>query len=91
MKKNQFGKFNDFNGFCENKVTPCDLFLLSWTLTFPTAIWSFAQEPDRLLGNDIRELTIPNQYGQIVNMLYVDYVEYARPADVALYLLGVAP
>jgi hypothetical protein len=91
MKENQFEKFNEFTGICKDGVTPCDLFLLSWTLTPLTLVWVYAQEPDRRLGNDIRELAVPNQYGKIVNMLYVDYVEYARPADVALYLMGVAP
>lgn len=91
MKKDQFDKFNEYTGFCKDGVTPCDLFLLSWTLTPLTLVWAYAQEPDRRLGNDIRELTVPNQYGQILNMLYVDYTEYARPADVALYLMGVAP
>lgn len=91
MKKDQFDKFNKYTGICKDGVTPCDLFLLSWTLTPVSLVWSYAQEPDRRLGNDIRELAVPNQYGQILNMLYVDYVEYARPADVALYLMGVAP
>jgi hypothetical protein len=33
----------------------------------------------------VNDLTIPNQYGKIVNLLYVDYCQYARVSDVALW------
>jgi hypothetical protein len=86
MKENQFQKFNDYNGKCENdQNVPCDLFLLSWTLTPYTDVWLYSKTPNRNLGDAITELTIPNQYGCIVNMLYTDYVEYSRSTDVALY------
>lgn len=37
------------------------------------------------------ELKIPNQHGNTVNIVYVDYVEYARVTDVCLYLNGERP
>ena len=33
-------------------------------------------------------LAVPNRHGKIVNMLYVDYVEFARVADVGLFQNG---
>jgi hypothetical protein len=91
MKSDQFDKFFDYNGVCEKDGSPCDLFLLSWTLTPTTGVWYYAAEPDKKLGNDIRELRIPNQFGEVVNMLYVDYVEFSRATDIAHYLMGIAP
>ncbi|NEN89628.1 MAG: hypothetical protein F6K48_12245 [Okeania sp. SIO3H1] len=89
MKEDQFAKFNNYNGKCKNDPSvPCDLFLLSWTLTPPTAVWSFSKVANRNLGLAMTELRVPNGYGQIVNMLYVDYVEYARVTDVALFQNG---
>jgi hypothetical protein len=87
MKKDQFDKFAKYNGFCQNKKdVPCDLFLLSWTLTPPTAVWEASKPANRNLGQAITELAIPNSHHQIVNLVYVDYVEYARVTDVSLYL-----
>jgi len=87
MKKDQFDKFAKYNGFCEKKTNvPCDLFLLSWTLTPPTDVWDASKPANRNLGQAITELRIPNSFGQIVNLVYVDYVEYARVTDVCLYL-----
>ncbi|MCY7295676.1 phosphatidylinositol-specific phospholipase C domain-containing protein [Alteromonas sp. a30] len=85
MKQDQFEKFENFTGQCKkDSSVPCDLFLLSWTLTPPTAVWPVSKEANRALGEAMVELPAQNQYGKIVNMLYVDYVEYARVADVAI-------
>jgi hypothetical protein len=61
---------------------------LSWTLSPATGVWFGSKEPNRRLGKDILQPRIPNQYGQIVNLLYVDYVEFARVADVAIFQNG---
>jgi hypothetical protein len=85
MKTGQFDAFNNYDGLCEKDPSvPCDLFLLSWTLTPPTFVWLEAKIADRQLGISMPELTIPNRFGKIVNMLYVDYSEFARVTDVAL-------
>ena len=63
---------------------PCDLFLLSWTLTPPVNVRAFAAEPNRNLEAALRELKIPNRFGCVVNLLYADYVDSARVTDVAI-------
>ncbi|HEX6100587.1 MAG TPA: phosphatidylinositol-specific phospholipase C domain-containing protein [Thermoanaerobaculia bacterium] len=90
MKADQFDKFQKYTGLCADGKTPCDLFLLSWTCTLITYVWSVAQDPDRFLGSDMTELAIPNGYGQIVNLVYLDFVEYARPTDVAIMMAGLS-
>ncbi|THF47899.1 hypothetical protein E6C50_15820 [Flavobacterium supellecticarium] len=94
METDQLQKFNAFNGQCCSKQkndswecqefsqTPCDLFLLSWTLTPPTAVWLFAKEPDSNLGRIMSYLQ-PNTNGYFPNILYLDYTEYARPTFIA--------
>ncbi len=92
MKQDQFQKFEDFDGKCKKDPNvPCDLFLLSWTLTPITGVWYASQPANRALGAAMVELPSVNQYGKIVNMLYVDYVQYARTADVAITQNNVDP
>jgi hypothetical protein len=86
MKDHQFDQFNEYTGKMENDENlPCDLFLLSWTLTPPTGVWFAAQEANRKLGEYILKLKQPNRYGQMINLLYLDYLEYARVTDIALF------
>ena len=90
MKTDQFTKFDDFTGYAQNNSSvPCDLFLLSWTLTPAVDVWSLVGTPDQDLGSDINTLSIPNSSGKIVNIVYTDYVEYSRSTDVAEYLNGI--
>lgn len=90
MKTDQFTKFDDFTGSAQNNSSvPCDLFLLSWTLTPAVDVWSLVGTPDQDLGSDINTLSIPNSSGKIVNIVYTDYVEYSRSTDVAEYLNGI--
>jgi hypothetical protein len=85
MKADQFSKFEAYDGRCKNDPSvACDLFLLSWTLTPVTGVWFASQPANRSLGAAMTALAVPNKHGKIVNMLYVDYVEFARVADVAL-------
>jgi hypothetical protein len=89
MKADQFDKFESYKGKCEKDPNvPCDLFLLSWTLTPVTAVGLESKPANRNLGLAMTELRVPNQYGQVVNMLYVDYVQHARVTDVALFQNG---
>jgi hypothetical protein len=88
MVQDQFEKLSDFNGKCKyNQQVPCDLFLLSWTLTPATAVWYWAKDADRVLGNAMMEHRRPNKYGYFTNILYLDYFQYARPAFIADILL----
>lgn len=92
MKKDQIRKWNAYDGRCvDDPAVPCDLFLLSWTCTakIGAGVWLHAKDPDRHLGwAMVNDLTIPNQYGKIINLLYVDYCQYARVSDVALWANG---
>ncbi len=91
MKNDQLAKFARYNGKCKDDPNlPCDQFLLSWTLTPVTAVWPYSKEANRNLGAVMAGLKVPNGQGCIPNLLYVDYVEYARVTDVAMFQNGVA-
>jgi hypothetical protein len=91
MKADQIDKFNKYTGVCKKVNEPCDLFLLSWTLTPPTGVWYTCGDPNRYMGEVVQEqMTIPNQYKMIPNLLYTDYVEYSRITDIALWLNDAA-
>jgi hypothetical protein len=90
VPRGQLPKFNQFNGKCQkDSAVPCDLFLLSWTLTPPTAVWPFSRIANKKLVENM-DAVGKNPAGQIVNLLYVDYVEYARGTDVAMVRNGLA-
>ena len=67
---------------------PCDLFLLSWTLTPPTAVWTLARLADKRLVDVVGPLA-KNPAGRVINALYLDYVEHARGTDLALVRNGL--
>jgi hypothetical protein len=94
LPRGQFPKFADFNGTClyqSNGVSiPCDLFLSSWTLTPPTAVWPFSRTANAALGEEIARLGA-NSKGYPINLLYVDYAEYARVCDIAVLRNGLIP
>jgi hypothetical protein len=75
MKADQLAKFSAFDGRCKQRPeVPCDLFLLSWTLTPPTGVLSMAREPNGQL-RDVLEQTAPcNAHGRRINLLYTDDV-----------------
>jgi hypothetical protein len=83
MKQDQFAKFKNYNGKCEKRPdVPCDLFLLSWTLTPPTDVPQFAKIANAHLADDLAKLEIPNRFGFRVNLLYADCVDQSL-TDVA--------
>ena len=98
MKADQLNKLSQFNGKCcarqkDNSwecqtfsSTPCDLFLLSWTLTPPTGVWFASKEANRNLG-DVMSNQGPNSLGFFANLLYLDYFEFARPTFVSQLLI----
>ena len=100
LPQGQLPKFEKFNGECLKKVTPpdssvpaavpCDLFLLSWTITVPTAVWLPSRGANAVLADHMAKIGT-NPHGRIVNLLYVDYVEYSRATDIAVLRNGCAP
>jgi hypothetical protein len=90
MKDGQLTKFAAYDGKCSQKPEiPCDLFLLSWTLTPVTHVWKSCKVANLNLGAEIAKLEVPNSLGFIPNILYVDYVESARVTDVAMFQNGL--
>ena len=88
MMNDQIKKFKEFDGKCKNNTAiPCDLFLLSWTLTPVTAVWLYAQEANSVLGREMMSYRKVNQHGYLINLLYLDYIQYARPTFIADILL----
>ncbi len=86
MQSDQLNKYAAFDGTMKNAPkTPCDFFLLSWTLTPIEAVWSVAPVADARLGTVTATMS-RNGFGEIPNILYVDYFEWADPADAAIEL-----
>ncbi|MDL2330368.1 hypothetical protein LJC71_11625, partial [Desulfosarcina sp. OttesenSCG-928-A07] len=65
MKKDQLDQYAKFSS---NGNPKYDLFLLSWTLTPPTAVWLSARTANRLLGTEMASLTMPNRQGAYPNL-----------------------
>jgi hypothetical protein len=91
MKTGQLKQFQDYNGFCAapNADVPCDQFLLSWTLTPLTGVWYVSQDANRNLGEVMSVQGVPNSRNLVINYLYVDYEEYSRATDVAMFMNGI--
>lgn len=84
MAPDQVKKFENFTGkMLHSPATPCDEFLLSWTLTPPVRIYQYAPYADSQLAAVMAGIQ-RNKYGQIPNILYVDFVEWADPVSVAI-------
>jgi hypothetical protein len=88
-----------FDGNCRDSSVPCDLFLLSWTLT-PGSGMEGTNPASRLSRAANKELvgsvtmeTAPRRTAQgraiNVNLLYTDVVEKSRSVDVALVRNGL--
>jgi len=88
MKKKEIDYFFEYNGKCKDGTTDCDLFLLSWTLTpqapYLYSVESLAHTPNQHLADEVGKLPVRNEHDKIINIAYVDYVQYARPSDVAI-------
>jgi hypothetical protein len=86
----QFEKFDLFDGVCRlqspsGNDVPCDLFLLSWTLTESglSPIARSRQANKRLVEYSAR-FPNANSHKRIINLLFTDVVEDSRSADVAM-------
>jgi hypothetical protein len=91
MRDGQLEQFRRYDGRCASPNTglPCDQFLLSWTLTPPTGVWHVSKKANRHLGAVMAEIPTQNLHGRSINYLYVDYVEYSRATDVAMFMNGI--
>src|SRR5262249_35016724 len=77
-----------FTGRClHNASVPCDMFLASWTLTPPTAVYPFSRLANKVMGYTL-SLVIENIAGLHLNLLYADYVQDSRATDIALVRNG---
>lgn len=79
MKQKQFRKYEDFGADDPKQEAPCDLFLLSWTLTKQGdwqngSVRDLAFEANRIFPSAMKELTVPNSHGRRPNMLSLDFV-----------------
>lgn len=89
MVADQKAKFAAYDGTCvKSPAVPCDLYLMSWTLTPPTDVWDVSKAANRCLGQQVTTIADPNSHVQVINMVYADYVEYARVTDVVLFMNG---
>lgn len=77
---------------------PCDLFLLSWALTphwttsvttVGGAVRDIARPANAALVDSLARVPLKNKYGQIINLLYTDYVADSHSMDVALLRNGL--
>jgi hypothetical protein len=85
MAADQFRKFAAYDGTCAGSPVKCDLFLLSWTLTPRLRIWKASQPAlNRLRTTFDTTDRIRNSHGRVINLIYVDFVEYAHVTEVAL-------
>ncbi len=88
MSQDQLNKFAAFKGTMKYAPgTPCDFFLLSWTLTPVSLVYSVAPVANAHLGS-VMSGVARNKYGQIPNILYVDFYEWSGAADVAIGMNG---
>lgn len=92
LPRGQFPKFQWFDGICRNQKTkedgtkvdvPCDLFLLSWTLTPATGVVEKSRDANRALVDSLRTLVTPRQH-PIANILYTDVSQLSRSTDAAI-------
>ncbi len=80
----QSAQYGKFDGVCADKTTPCDMFLLSWTVTVPTAVYLFALEANIELFLFSWFCSVPNASGKVPNIIYLDYVEWSSALDLAM-------
>jgi hypothetical protein len=95
LERGQFPKFDFFNGTCRNKSpqntsVPCDLFLLSWTLTPPAggAVRKSRDANKHLVDASVAHPDAANAT-KFFNLLYTDVVQESRSTDVALLRNGL--
>jgi hypothetical protein len=84
MKADQFAKFAHYDGKCQDRVTECDLFLLSWTLTPRVKIWATTQPAIKHLRDSLSAEPPTNSAGKVMNLIYGDFAGLQDLAGAAL-------
>lgn len=88
MESDQLTKLSNYTGFCDGSypTVPCDMFLLSWTLT-PSikSVWYDSENPARDLGAKMNDIGL-NNYNKIPNLLYVNFFEFTRATDISIMM-----
>ncbi len=88
MESDQLNKLTNYTGFCDGSYStvPCDMFLLSWTLTpYVKSVWYDSENPARDLGASMNNIGL-NSYNKIPNLLYVNFFEFTRATDIAIMM-----
>ncbi|BDD05855.1 hypothetical protein [Aureibacter tunicatorum] len=85
MKNDQISKFHQFNGMSQNGQIACDMFLMSWTLTPITDVFSYSRPANANLGKEMKKLEA-NAQGYIPNILYVDYYQLSRATATSILM-----
>ncbi|MFA8300844.1 MAG: hypothetical protein ACEPOV_11825 [Hyphomicrobiales bacterium] len=83
MRSDQLNKYYNYDGLSSNKES--DMFLLSWTLTPVTGVGKASRPANSNLDLEMSKV-MPNNYGHIPNVLYVDYGQLARVTDAAMLM-----
>jgi hypothetical protein len=60
----------------------------STQLRSTTDVWDVSKAANRILGEEMTVIPDPNGFKKIINMVYVDYVQYSRVTDVVLFQNG---
>lgn len=79
MKQDQLQKYESFGSDDPKQSVPCDLFLMSWTLTKQGdwqngSVRDLADNANRMLPSAMNDLPVPNSYDRRPNMLSLDFV-----------------
>lgn len=91
LLRGQLPKFGSLGKTCMLSSFPCDLFLLSWTLTFGGSRNPQPTDPNNsFLGLGIAGVG-KNPAGRVINLLYCDMIQYTRASDVSVFRNGSLP
>ncbi|MFA8300845.1 MAG: hypothetical protein ACEPOV_11830 [Hyphomicrobiales bacterium] len=83
MRGDQLNKYYNYSGLSNDKEN--DMFLLSWTLTPMTGVGEASRPANGNLSIEMSKI-MPNNYGHIPNVLYVDFGQLARVTDAAILM-----
>jgi hypothetical protein len=86
-------KFSNYSGLCTDGVTPCDLFLLSWTVTPALSGDYWLVEPGAAVINprlqEAKTFTNGHAPPLKINVIYLDYVGSSSVTRLCLDLNGL--
>jgi hypothetical protein len=96
LPNGQLWKMQEYDGYIYPKPDQtlrsrigADLLSLLWTIT-TSHLWTDSRPLNRMLGERMAKTPLYNHAGQMINLLSLDYVQYARALDIALVRNGMA-